>query len=376
MRIAIIQSEYRGGSLSGENQMVKYSANILNSYGYKVKTIKVSSAQSEQIYSYKLKTALHVSLGKGTDISGALDDFKPDLILSHNTFPNIGSAWMKNRTESIITFLHNYRYFCASATLNRNQKDCDLCPTKNPIFALVHKCYKDSFFATLPLYLRQITPNSYRHELRIPTKFIALSERSRDRFVSLGIPMEKISLIPNFIPRYESEPLLRRELSSKWIFAGRITREKGIGELLRELPDGIEIDIYGDGPDRQILEKEFANNNTRFFGSIPSAELSELLPSYLGAFFPSLWSEGLPVIFLEYLRAGLPVITTKENSVGDFVSLYGNGFVLEELRKQTLELAVTHVMKSRDYLSVRSKKCYEMEFSPEIWIRRFEMTCL
>jgi len=376
MRIAIIQSEYRGGSLSGENQMVKYSANILNSYGYKVKTIKVSSEQSEQIYSYKLKTALHVSLGNGTDISGELDDFKPDLILSHNTFPNIGSAWMKNRPESIITFLHNYRYFCASATLNRNQKDCDLCPTKNPIFALVHKCYKDSFFATLPLYLRQITPNAYKHELRIPTKFIALSERSRDRFVSLGIPMEKISLIPNFIPRYESEPLLRRELSSKWIFAGRITREKGIGELLRELPDGIEIDIYGDGPDRQILEKEFANNKTRFFGSIPSAELSELLPSYLGAFFPSLWSEGLPLIFLEYLRAGLPVITTKENSVGDFVSLYGNGFVLEELRKQTLELAVTHVMKSRAYLSVRSKECYEMEFSPEIWIRRFELTCL
>jgi glycosyltransferase involved in cell wall biosynthesis len=376
MRIAIIHSEYRGGSLSGENQMVKHTANALSTYGYHVQTIKISTTEVEQVKNYKVRTALNVSLGRGQDISSSLDEFKPDLILCHNTFPNIGFAWMKNRDEPIITFLHNYRYYCASATLNRQQKNCDLCPTKNPIFSLVHKCYKDSFMATLPLYLRQVTPKSYKKELSIPKKFIALSERSREKFIEYGIPNDKIFTISNFIPRYASKPVIDSKLSRKWIFAGRITNEKGIAKLLHELPDKIELDIYGDGPDRQILETQFANERIRFLGSIPSEELSELLPSYQGAFFPSLWSEGLPVIFLEYLRALLPVITTKENSVGDFVSLYRNGYVLEKFEKEAIAFAVKTVTNSREDLSRKSGECFEMEFSPDIWMHKFRLNCL
>lgn len=376
MRIAIIHSEYRGGTLSGENQMVKHTANTLAAYGYEVQTIKVATTQLEQAKNYKLKAALNVSLGKGLDIGSRLDDFKPDLILCHNTFPNIGFAWMKNRATPVVTVLHNYRYFCASATLNRNQKNCELCPTKNPIFSLIHKCYKDSLIATLPLYLRQVTPMSHKNEFQIPKKYIALSERSREKFIEFGISEEKISTVHNFIPRYASEPEINPHFANKWIYAGRITKEKGIGKLLNELPVGIELDIYGEGPDRKIMETEFANERIRFLGSIPSEELSELLPSYFGAFFPSLWSEGLPVIFLEYLRARLPVITTKENSVGDFVSRYGNGIVLEKLDRNSIALAVATVGDSRDFLSLKSMECFELEFSPDIWMQRFRVACL
>lgn len=376
MRIAIVHSEYRGGNLSGENQMAEHSSITLRTNGFEVETIRVSTHELENTRNYKARTALNVFLGRGIDITSQLDNFKPDLIVCHNTFPNIGFAWMKNRDEPIITFLHNYRYFCASATLNRNQENCELCPTKNPIYSLVHKCYKDSFFATLPIYLHQITPYFLKNEFVIPKKFIALSERSRKQFINYGIPDDKIETVNNFIPRYFSRPKLHSDFSSKWIYAGRITTEKGIGKLLEELPHDIELDIYGDGPERINLARKFASNRIRFLGSIPSEELSELLPSYQGAFFPSLWSEGLPVIFLEYVRAFLPVITTKENSVGDFVSRYRNGCILEELEKGSIAHAVRQVLSARDVFSKRSERCYEEEFTPEVWLQNFRMKCL
>lgn len=376
MRIAIIHSEYRGEFLSGENQMVKYIAEILTVHGYDVQTIKASTTELDEAKDYKLRTALNVSLGRGVNINQALDDFMPDLILCHNTFPNIGSEWMKNRTTPIFMFLHNYRYFCASATLFRRQKGCELCPTKNPIFSLVNRCYKDSLIATIPLYLRQVTPIALKNEFQKPTKFIALSERSREKFIEFGISQEKISVLNNFIPRYSSKPKIDSNLTNKWIFAGRITEEKGIEKLLEELPLRIELDIYGDGPDRKRLEKAFANERIRFLGSIRSEKLSEMLPSYQGAFFPSLWSEGLPVIFLEYVRAHLPIITTKDNSVGDFVARYGNGIILEKFDCISIAHAVAKIENSRDFLSSKSKECFELEFCPDIWIKRFRMECL
>lgn len=376
MRIAIIHSEYRGGTLSGENQMVEHTAQTLAVHGYEVKLIKISTAQLENKRNYKLKTALNVSLGTGSNINKELAHFIPDIILCHNTFPNIGSAWMKNTTSPIILFLHNYRFFCASATLNRKQESCELCAIKNPIFSLIYKCYKDSLITSLPLYIRQVTPMKRRSEFQIPAKYIALSERSREKFIEFGIPREKIFRLNNFIPRYKSEPEINPEFANKWVFAGRITNEKGIGKLLRELPVEIELDIYGEGPDREILEKEFANNRIRFLGSISSEVLSGLLPSYFGAFFPSLWSEGLPVIFLEYVRARLPIITTKENSVGDFVSIYGNGVVVEKLDSKSIAIAVQEIENSRDLLSYKSLECYEQEFTPEIWMKKFVQLCL
>jgi glycosyltransferase involved in cell wall biosynthesis len=177
-----------------------------------------------------------------------------------------------------------------------------------------------------------------------------------------------MSIIPNFVDSNDVTPTF---LSDKWVFVGRLTAEKGILALAKNIPDSIQLDIYGDGPARAQLEVICANKtNLKLKGDLDRKILLDLLPNYTGGFVPSFGVEGIPTTFLEYSAAGLPIIGWEVNSTSDFIDEYSCGIILKNFRMEAIADAISTISRNRAQFSNNSKRMWESEFSESKWIKQ------
>jgi glycosyltransferase involved in cell wall biosynthesis len=161
---------------------------------------------------------------------------------------------------------------------------------------------------------------------------IAVSRALADSLVARGVPRERVVLVPNAwvpaaapIPRGDASRELGLEPGAfhvAWI--GRLSVEKGCDTLLRALAEpgvaGIVAHIVGDGPERERLGALAARlgitGAVRWHGLVPDAARR------LGAFDALVLSsrtEGTPMVLLEAMAAGTPVVATAVGGVPDMI---------------------------------------------------------
>ncbi|MBP0484322.1 glycosyltransferase family 4 protein [Sagittula salina] len=105
------------------------------------------------------------------------------------------------------------------------------------------------------------------------------------------------------------------------LFVGRLAAVKGVPLLLdalRALPDGVELTIIGDGPDRAALERQAQGLPVRFLGYRSQTEVADALLEADVFVLPS-FAEGLPVVLMEALASGVPVVTTQIAGIPELV---------------------------------------------------------
>ena len=125
---------------------------------------------------------------------------------------------------------------------------------------------------------------------------------------------------------YTKERPSREDNEIRLIFVGRLAPVKGIRVLFDALDDlflripNLRLTLVGDGPDRDRLEREAARlgDRVRFTGYLSQAEVAEALAEHDICVLPS-FAEGVPVILMEAMASGLPVIATQVAGVGELV---------------------------------------------------------
>jgi glycosyltransferase involved in cell wall biosynthesis len=135
------------------------------------------------------------------------------------------------------------------------------------------------------------------------------------------------------------------------LFVGRLTPVKGVRILLDSFTRVLEtspettLDIIGDGEDRAHLEElaKPLGDKVRFLGYRSQEEVAEALSSADALVLPS-FAEGLPVVLMEALAAGTPVICSQVAGVAELVEQGESGFVIPAgdvatLTARILELA-------------------------------------
>ena len=125
--------------------------------------------------------------------------------------------------------------------------------------------------------------------------------------------------------------------------SGRLTAEKGFSELIEFWPTGYKLDIYGEGPlIGELKRKAASRGDISIKSGVSRKELSKMLPMYSGAILPSRWFEPGPLTVLEYLAAGLPIISSGvwSEAAGLDISHHANtdGVPNEVISKQLLDL--------------------------------------
>lgn len=162
---------------------------------------------------------------------------------------------------------------------------------------------------------------------------VAVSDAIARELTETGLPPEKVHVIPNVLPPPGprlTRPAARRVLGigeDRWVvgWAGRLSREKGLDVLLDALaldpqPE-YDLVVMGDGPEREALmaqaEQLGVGHRITWAGVVPGAE------RYFTGFdllALSSRTEGSPIVVLEAMAAGVPIVATTVGGVTELLS--------------------------------------------------------
>lgn len=130
-----------------------------------------------------------------------------------------------------------------------------------------------------------------------------------------------------------SHPANRQQL----VFVGRLAAVKGVPILLESMADlkrtnpDARLTLVGDGPERPMLEKMAAELGVTdvvdFVGYKSQSEVRDYLQQSDVFVLPT-FAEGLPIVFMEALAAGVPVVSTQLAGHSDLVEQGKSGYLV------------------------------------------------
>ncbi len=329
MRVALVHSFYSSRQPSGENNVVRAEAAALRRAGHEVDLLSVATDDLAGRPTYALRAAARVATGRGRDPLGELERFGPDVVHVHNLFPNLGRRWVSELSAGLVHTLHNYRPLCANGRLLRDGAICTLCPDGRRWAGVRYACYRDSRLATLPIAWANRHGPRADPVIARADRLVLLSERQAALYRRAGLPGDRMTIWPNFLPDDLDPGTGTGAGGDVWLYVGRLSKEKGILELLRRWPPEIPLRVAGDGALRDRVEAA-AGPAVQVLGAVDRGRVLELMRASVGLVFPSLWYEpaAAPLVYVEALAAGLPVLALPPSPVAESVVRDGTGEVV------------------------------------------------
>lgn len=308
------------------------------------------------------------------EFASILDRERPDIVHIHNTFmvisPSIYSA-CSERGIPVVQTLHNFRLLCPAANFFRDGVICEECVDQNLLQSVLHGCYRNSRRATAGVALMLSLHRALDTWRASVTRFIALTEFAKQKFVAAGYPPDRFAVKPNFV---DPDPQERQAAGHYAVFIGRLMDNKGLQVLLdawKELPAGYQLQIVGDGPERPALEaqaRELQLSGITFRGRLSHAAVIEALKGARFTIVPSKLYEGLPMCIVESFACGTPVLCSKLGGLKEIVEDHATGLQFSPGDAQDLagkvEWAWNHPFELAQ-MGHAARDKYERDFTPE-----------
>ncbi|MDB5825220.1 MAG: glycosyltransferase [Herminiimonas sp.] len=317
MKILIAHNRYQ--HRGGEDVMVEAETELLRSHGHE---LLIHERHNDDLASMpKMEAALQTFWSSNTvsDIQRECLAFAPDVIHVHNTFPLISPSlyWIASKLRiPVVQTLHNFRLVCPQAMLLRDGRICEDCVGKLPWRGVVHRCYRDSAAQSAVVAGMLIAHGAIGTWDDKVTRYIALNEFCRERFVRGGLPPERLRIKPNFVQAQRVPDWERRRGG---LFVGRLSFEKGLEVLIRasELNANPSVQVIGDGP---LKEKVLAAFGARYLGYQSADRVQALLHKALYLVAPSTCYETFGLAALEAFSCGTAVIASRHGGLGELVT--------------------------------------------------------
>lgn len=315
-------------------------------------------------------------------LARALDRFGPDLVHFHNIYHQLSPSILRPvraRGIASVMTLHDYKLACPSYQLLSHGVICERCVEGSTLNAVRERCKSGSLGASSILALESglhRRMNAYG----AVDRFVSPSHFLRDVMVRAGIPSERIVTLANAVAVPQSEGSVTprpagRAGAATYVFAGRLAPEKGVDTLIRALaatPEGIELDIAGDGPSRPELERlaaHMASGRVRFHGRLDKAAVAALVTESRAMVVPSRWHENQPMTILESFAAATPVIATALGGMPELVRDGVEGRVVPPNDPQALARALRDLAddpEDAQRMGERARQRFTAEFTGEV----------
>ena len=192
------------------------------------------------------------------------------------------------------------------------------------------------------------------------TIFVVLASSFRRLLTNLGVPDQSIKLLTTMFDEKHFDGVNRtRRLDDEiWlVFMSRIVREKGVFETMAAFSSvaekfpSLRLIFAGDGPLRKELETRAAklglDSRIRFVGYVRDREKAQLLLNGDLFVFPT-QSEGCPIVLLEAMAAGLPIISHRVGGIPDVFVDEENGILLDEISTASVTSALLRLLSDQN----------------------------
>lgn len=315
MRVLLIHNRYR--ALGGEERVVANLAELLARRGDAVEVLERSSHGVGRL------EAARSLVGGGLDpgqVASAVRRHRAEVVHAHNVHPLFGwRALAAARAEGARTVLHvhNFRLFCAIGVAYREGAPCHRCRGRDTLPGLRLRCRGSAGEAAVyAVGLHRQQPHLFEETDR----FIVLSQAHGARLRDLGLPVDKASTLPNFIP---DGTFAARSAAGQGRFAlvaGRLVEEKGYDTaILAARAAGVPLVVAGEGPDESRLRRLAAGGDVTFTGLLPPEALAGQRRRAAVVLVPSRSEEACPYAVLDAFADGIPVLGSNRGGVRELV---------------------------------------------------------
>jgi glycosyltransferase involved in cell wall biosynthesis len=209
------------------------------------------------------------------------------------------------------------------------------------------------------------------HLFLAPSRFTARMHRDR------GFRHE-IRHLPLFVPEPEAAESSPRPGRPYFLFVGRLERLKGVETLLEAFRgyDAADLVVAGDGTEAPALRRQADGlRNVRFLGRVAPSELARLYEGAVALLLPTIGYEVFPLVSVEALSRGVPVIARALGGQPEAVEDSGGGFtyrtqaeLFEAMERLRSEPAL------RDALGELGRRAFRELWSEEAHLRRYLAT--
>lgn len=325
MRVLIVHNVYQ--QQGGEDSVVDAEVELLLSRGHAVELYSRNNNEINTIPRLSLTGQMFWSGRTNTDIAELIANFLPDIIHVHNTFPLISPSlyWAASKAGiPVIQTLHNFRLLCPQAMFLREGNLCEDCLGHIPWRGVVHGCYRESKVQSAALAGMLLTHRAIGTWQNKVTRYIALNEFCRQKFIEGGLPAERIVVKPNFVDFSEPSEIPRKG----FLFVGRLSAEKGVEVLataVRQLNDA-NLRVAGSGPESSQLDNIAG---LQLLGALSGEAVRIEMNHSMALILPSIWYENFPRTLVEAFACGLPVIASRIGALAELIEDSITGLLFE-----------------------------------------------
>ena len=186
------------------------------------------------------------------------------------------------------------------------------------------KSAKNGLFKRLLYYfLTQIT-------LIMADQYTVSSKNDFEKINSYLFKGKSTALMSNWVSEQPIYDLNKRD-ELKLLTVGRLEKQKNIEKIIRDFKNtAFEIDVIGEGSDKEFLEKLAEKNNVKvnFLGTIDNDKVLSFYKNYKYYLSSSIY-EGNPKTVLEAMSSGCIILALKNPNIEEIIIHNHNGFLVK-----------------------------------------------
>lgn len=191
--------------------------------------------------------------------------------------------------------------------------------------------------------------NYFKKRFALCDAIVVLAKEFKEELVKLGIPEERIYISSTMVESEEYLPDTKEFYPPfKILFCANMHRKKGPHEVLKAAPLVLEkypdtkFIFVGEGVELENLKKLCSkmelDSNVEFMGYKKGKEKITIFKKSHIFVYPS-YTEGFPVVILEAMAAGMPLITTPVGGLADAFEDGKQGLIIKSMLPNPKEVA-------------------------------------
>lgn len=310
-----------------------------------------------------LKTffAMMYSLEAKRSMKSLLNDTKIDLAHVHSIYtqlsPSILDALHNKKIPTVMT-VHDHHLVSPQYNIWADGSVPDV-RNKSIWKAARSRFHKRSFMASFAQTLTFKLHRAMKMYEKNIDQFICPSYYLRNQMIAAGFSEQKVTVIPYGIETSKKIPSFKHD--NYFFSVGRLSEEKGVDfivDLARVLPE-LTFKIAGTGP----FEKELHNashdlSNIEWLGYQTGDVLEKLYEGATALLLPSLVHENFPLVTLEAMSRGTPVIANQVGGVQEIVKDRQTGMLVQVNDEQQWIEALLRLAYDEAFQKQLSKTAY------------------